>query len=78
VQIYIFDIFHCLIFVKETYVSGTDFASFVSVYFVSEGQIIPTLTVIVSQGVTEMYVSVLFNGELDNGCCIAVLSVEEK
>jgi hypothetical protein len=44
----------------------------------SEGQIILPLTIIVSQGVTEIYVCVLFNGEIDNGYCSAVASVEEK
>jgi hypothetical protein len=53
---YIFLTFSILILVKETHVSGTKFVSIVNIYFVSECQIIPPLTIIVSEGLTEMYV----------------------
>jgi hypothetical protein len=49
----------------------------VSVYFVSEGQITQSPSVIIGQVVTESYVSLLFSGERGNHHCDALLCVEE-
>jgi hypothetical protein len=58
--------------VTEIYIASPDF------YFVSEGQITQPLTLTDGQVVTEGNASLLFNVELDNGCCDILLPLKEK